>query len=82
MSLSIDSKEEWAAFFQKKHGVYEVFPKQSDDITHLNLLCYPSHFRANKNGRILKVENESSKIISFIEMEETSTKRIPLSPAI
>jgi hypothetical protein len=82
VSLSIDSKEEWAAFLQKKHCVYEVLPKQSDDITQLNLLCYPSHIRANKNGRILKVENDSSKIISGIETQETSTKLIPPPPAI
>src|SRR5690606_18200463 len=84
ISLALDSRPELEEFLQKKNFEYQVVPNQRKFIKgKLNLQIYPTHIILNKNGRIIKVVNDASKMISFFENEKRikrTTKNIPPPP--
>ena len=71
VSLARDSKAALDQFLQKKNFKYQVVPEQIDFIVnHLGLNIYPTHIMVDKNGIVLKVCNEASEIIAFLEGQQ------------
>jgi len=68
LSLAIDAEPELEKFLQKKDFAYPVISDQKDYIVNtLGLQIYPTHIIVDKNGTILKVVNEASQMISYLE---------------
>lgn len=84
ISLALDSKPDLEEFLKKKNFEYQVVPNKRKFIKgKLNLQIYPTHIILNKKGRITKVVNDASKMISFFENEKRikrTTKNIPPPP--
>lgn len=81
VSLALDSKAELESFLKKKYFEYKVVPNQDHFIEKkLNLQMYPTHIIVDKNGKILKVVNKASEMISFFEIEKKLTAEIPTPP--
>jgi len=68
LSLALDSQVELEKFLKKKPFSYSVVPNQTEFIHEkLNLQSYPTHIILNEDGIILKVVDDASEMISFLE---------------
>jgi len=68
ISLATDSKSDLDKFLSKKVFKYETIPNQEEFMEKtLGVRQYPTHFIVNKNGKIEKVVNKSSELISYLE---------------
>lgn len=72
VSIAIDSKLKLEEFLQKKHFEYAVVSNQREYIEQtLNLQNYPTHIIVDNSGKIQKVANKATEIISFLENEKS-----------
>jgi len=70
VSLAFDSKDELTAFLREKPFLYTVVPDQQDFMTNvLHLHTYPTHFIINKQGKIIKVVNDSKALVVALKKE-------------
>ena len=68
ISLALDAASELEMFLLKKPFQYKVVPEMGDFIEKtLGLQIYPSHIIVDKEGRIVKVVNKASEMISVLE---------------
>lgn len=68
ISLAMDSKHDLDSFLLKKEFKYETIPNQRAFMdTILEVKQYPTHFVINEIGKIVKVVNKSSELISYLE---------------
>ena len=82
LSLALDAKTELEKFLLQKEFHYKVVPNQKEYIlTKLNLNLFPTHLVVDENGTILKVVNNASEMIAFLENGNKSTdKKLPPPP--
>lgn len=83
LSLALDTKSELEKFLQQKEFHYKVVPNQKEFILKkLYLNVFPTHLVVDENGTILKVGNNASEMIAFLENGKKSTdKKLPPSSA-
>ena len=79
LSLALDTKSELEKFLQQKEFDYKVVPNQKEFILKkLYLNVFPTHLVVDENGTILKVVNNASEMIAFLENGKKSTdKKLP-----
>jgi thiol-disulfide isomerase/thioredoxin len=84
LSLATDAKPELDLFLKKKPFSYKVVSNQNTFIVEkLKLQIYPTHIVVDKNGKILKVVNKASEMISFFEdYNESEAIIAPTPPSI
>lgn len=82
LSLALDAKSELEKFLQQKEFHYKVVPNQKEFILKkLYLNVFPTHLVVDEKGTILKVVNNASEMIAFLENGKKSTgKNVPPSP--
>ena len=81
VSLALDSQSELESFLQKNDFEYKVVSNQKNFIEEkLNLQIYPTHIIVDYNGKIQKVVNKASEMISFFENEKKLNEKIPPPP--
>jgi hypothetical protein len=78
----LDTKSELEKFLQQKEFDYKVVPNQKEFILKkLYLNIFPTHLVVDENGTILKVVNNASEMIAFLENGKKSTdKKLPPPP--
>ena len=70
LSLALDSKDEIHRLLEQKAFKYAVVSDQSHFIKdELNLSIYPTHIIIDQMGKVVKVGNIASEMISFFENE-------------
>jgi len=82
ISLALDSKTKLKKFLKKRNFKYAVVAGQEDYIYNkLDFQIFPTHIIIDKEGYILKVVNNATKMISFLEQNISNQKRLaPPSP--
>ena len=82
LSLALDTKSELEKFLQQKEFDYKVVPSQKKFILNkLYLNSFPTHLVVDENGTILKVTNNASEMIAFLENGKKSTDKKLIPPA-
>ncbi|MGB3467541.1 MAG: TlpA disulfide reductase family protein [Cyclobacteriaceae bacterium] len=75
LSLALDTEEKLEKFLAKKKFSYPVVPEQKTLITEeLNLHIYPTHLVINGDGKIMKVVNKASELISYLNTYKALSK--------
>ena len=82
VSLALDSEAELNKFLASKTFKYETVANQKQLIQGtLGLQTYPTHIVVDENGFILKVVNNATEMISFLELSHKSIETAPPPPA-
>lgn len=81
ISLATDSEEELKLFLYDREFKYKVVSNQESVIEEkLGLQIYPTHIIRGENGKILKVVNKASEMISFFEESNILIKNKEIPP--
>ncbi|NMM47700.1 TlpA family protein disulfide reductase [Marinigracilibium pacificum] len=82
LSLATDPKDKLEDFLKKKEFDYPVVASQKDYIKNeLKLHAYPTHIVVDESGKIKKVMNKASELISYMDIRDKNIlKAESLSP--
>lgn len=71
ISLAWESKQQLTSFLKTKDFKYAVVPDKDEKYMReqLNVTIYPTHILIDKNGKIVKVVNDISDLVPYIDKE-------------